>query len=155
MEIKLKYGCIQPSIYVGSYPASFEDVEFLKIECKVSAILNLQTDTELLWYKMQNIDWLTMERYYQACQIEVVRMPILDLNLIDMKNKLKPCAKVLEKLLCSSKKVYVHCTAGINRSPTVVMAYLHWYGGYELESAIKLVQACHNCEPDLNVLYSF
>jgi len=38
----------------------------------------------------------------------------------------------LERLLKQGKIVYVHCIAGVNRSPTVVAAYLHWCVELEL-----------------------
>jgi len=35
----------------------------------------------------------------------------------------------------------VHCHVGVNRSPTVVLAYLMKYEGYTLKSAVEHVKA--------------
>ena len=46
-------------------------------------------------------------------------------------------AKIKER----NEKVLVHCHIGVNRSPTVVLAYLMKYEGYTLKSAVEHVKA--------------
>jgi protein-tyrosine phosphatase len=37
--------------------------------------------------------------------------------------------------------VFVHCSAGVERSPTVVAAHLAWHQGHDLEDAAHLIRA--------------
>jgi protein-tyrosine phosphatase len=43
--------------------------------------------------------------------------------------------------------VYVHCNAGLNRAPTVAMAYLHACEGRSLDDAIGFLTARRPCVP--------
>jgi protein-tyrosine phosphatase len=114
-------------------------------------VLNLQTEADMSWHKL---DWPNIEGYYRASKIEVWRLPIQDFNPNDLKTKLAQAAATLNNLIRAGHRVYVHCTAGVNRSPTVVIAYLHKYRGYDLKTAAKLVQDCRTCEPYLDVIQS-
>ena len=59
----------------------------------------------------------------------------------------------LERMLKQGHSVYVHCSAGVNRSPTVVAAYLHWCLGYELLQALIHLHACRRCLPDAEAIH--
>jgi protein-tyrosine phosphatase len=67
-------------------------------------------------------------------------------------------------LLRQGHRVYVHCTAGINRSPLVVLTYLTGVEGIGLEEAMTLLlrarpevcptwEAYHGCRQDLTARY--
>ena len=43
-------------------------------------------------------------------------------------------------------------TPGIGRSPTVVIAYLHWVENRDLEQAAGHVQSRRRCSPDLQAI---
>jgi len=62
----------------------------------------------------------------------VFRLKIL---IAQLQTCLPDSVAVLERMLKQGHSVYVHCSAGVNRSPTVVAAYLHWWLGYELFQA--------------------
>jgi protein-tyrosine phosphatase len=40
-----------------------------------------------------------------------------------------------------------HCNAGVNRSPTVAIAYLCWIKGWTLQAATRHVEEHHPCDP--------
>jgi hypothetical protein len=140
---------ILPELYVGTFPGSIQDVDRLKNECSISAVLNLQSDEDITWHK---IDWPNIEDYYRACKIEIWRVPIEDFNFDDLEDKLAKAAATLNNLIRTGHRVYVHCSAGINRSPTVVIAYLYRYLGYDLKRAAQMVQDCRTCEPYLDLV---
>ena len=48
--------------------------------------------------------------------------------------------------------VYVHCNMGVNRSPSIVIAYLHWVVGWDLEKATDHVMKCRSCDPYLDAI---
>ena len=47
--------------------------------------------------------------------------------------------QLVQQALEQGHTVYVHCSAGLGRSPSVVIAYLHWIKGVDLEEAIAQV----------------
>ena len=49
----------------------------------------------------------------------------------------KECIEFIE----NSGKVFVHCLAGISRSPTIVIAYLMWTKKMSFDDALKFVQS--------------
>jgi protein-tyrosine phosphatase len=79
--------------------------------------------------------------------------PIEDFNRAELQTCLPDSVAALERMLKQGHSVYVHCSAGVNRSPTVVAAYLHWCLGYELLQAFIHLHACHYCLPDAEAIH--
>ena len=52
-------------------------------------------------------------------------------------------------------KVYVHCTAGINRGPTLAAAYLIKADGLTAQEAYSYVIARRDCSPYLDTLQEY
>lgn len=136
-------------LYVGSYPESPEDIEELKARCGVTAVLNLQTDEDI---KGKGLNWPALAACYQACGIEVRRVPMRDGDVEDQHRKLPEAVRALAGLLAAGHTVYLHCNAGAGRSPLVAMAYLHRSRGWPLEEAIGYVQQCRPCAPYVHLL---
>ncbi|MCS6883853.1 MAG: dual specificity protein phosphatase family protein [Acidobacteriota bacterium] len=143
MSFDIDFDRVTENIYVGSVPTNRADVKTL-LSCGIDAVLNLQTDLDMRLY---SIDWQQMLNYYAEAGIEVVRHPIRDFDPEDLRNNLRGAALALSELLNKGHRVYVHCTAGINRSPTVVIAYLHWYLGHSLDEATDVMKLSRFCEP--------
>ena len=72
----INFDLIQARVYVGSGPSSKEDISRLK-ELKVSAVISLQTDEDLL---ARNVDWPEIQSCYQESSIDVQRFPINDFD---------------------------------------------------------------------------
>jgi protein-tyrosine phosphatase len=70
----------------------------------------------------------------------------------ELRAKLLQGINMLERLLTEGYTVYLHCTAGIGRSPTVAISYLHYYMGWELNSAIRYVKQVRQCSPHVEAL---
>jgi hypothetical protein len=47
----------------------------------------------------------------------------------DLRKNLPRAVGVLDKLIKDDRKVYLHCTAGVGRSPSVAVAYYYWIEG--------------------------
>jgi dienelactone hydrolase len=58
----------------------------------------------------------------------------------------------VERILATGNTLYLHCTAGVNRSPTVAVAYLHKCLQWPLERALEHIRGCRNCCPDADVI---
>ena len=131
------------SCFIGSCPITVGDIGQLTAG-GIKAVLNLQTDDDL---KQREIDWSAMEEGYRNAGIEIRRFPIADFSPQDMRRKLRPCVAVLDGLIRAGHRVYLHCNAGINRAPTVAVAYLHWVGKWELMAAYAHMLSCRACDP--------
>lgn len=93
-----------------------------------------------------------MRAGYFALGIEVRRVPILDFNDDDLRNKLPEAVRVLSELVNVKHDVIVHCNAGANRSPSVVIAWLSWELGWKLDEAERHVISCRPCAPVMEVV---
>lgn len=135
---------ILPNLFVGPSPHSPRDIDQLKRDQKISAVLNVQTDDDFAYW---GIDLATLETHYRKLKIEVRRIPVLDFDPDDLRRHLPECVKALDALLQRGHKVYVHCSMGVNRSPSIVIAYLFWIKGWQLEEAVDHVTRIRSCDP--------
>src|SRR5580658_5999932 len=118
------------NLFVGSFPQGPADIERLRRAIGITAVLNAQTDDDLAHW---GINWNRMESAYQEVGIRVQRVPVQDFDADDLRRQLPTCVEALDELLEGGRTVYVHCNMGVNRSPTIVIAYLHWILGWDLE----------------------
>lgn len=140
---------ILPRLYVGSGPCGLTDVRRLQKELGVTAVLNLQTDDDL---RAQPLDPVRLETTYRSFGIEMRRIPIRDVHPDDLREKLPSAASILWEFLEAGHVVFVHCTAGVGRSPSVVIAYLHWFRSWRLRAAERHVQRYHSCMPNVQAI---
>ena len=145
----INFDRILPQLFVGTCPRSAVDVDRICNDARVSAVLNLQTDRDFAEYE---IDWSRLEDHYRARNVTVRRVPIIDFNVADLRRKLVSAVDTLEELLASDHTVYLHCTAGIGRAPTIAVARLALCGGWELDSAVEQVTSRRSCAPNLDVI---
>jgi protein-tyrosine phosphatase len=139
---------ITESLLVGEYPR-VSDIEWLKHEFRVSAILNLQDDEDL---RINGIDVIALRESCRQCQIKLVRVPIRDGSSDDMSARLGDALKHLQDLLGARERVYLHCNAGLNRAPTLAIAWLHANAGMSLNEAMAHVKQRRACGPFMTVL---
>lgn len=139
----MQFDQILPHVYVGSCPMDGADVDALA-RAGVTAVLNLQTDDD---FDCWGIHWDQLEACYRRVEIDVRRVPVRDFDPDALRRGLPDCAGTLAELLRAGHTVYVHCSAGINRSPTTVIAYLHWVEGWELDEAVAHVTRRRACDP--------
>ena len=145
----INFDRILPRLLVGTCPRSAVDVDRICRSARVSAVLNLQTDQDFADYK---IEWPRLEDHYRDRNVMVRRVPIIDFNAADLRSKLMSAVDTLEELLASEHTVYLHCTAGIGRAPTVAVARLALCGGWELDRAMEQVTSRRSCAPHLDVI---
>jgi hypothetical protein len=55
----------------------------------------------------------------------------------------------LTALIAAGRTVYLHCTEGVGRSPTVAIGYLHWSLGWGFDAALSHVEQARQCLPRL------
>lgn len=145
----MDYHQILPSLFVGSYPGNALDIERLQRESGITAVLSLQTDEDIEHF---DLDWHSLLTHYKSCGIEVRRVAVRDFDAGDLQEKLPACVSTLNELMQSGHTVYLHCSAGAGRSPTVAIAYLFWCDGWNLDSAVDHVQQCRPCSPSIEAI---
>ncbi len=136
-------------LYIGSCPASTDDIDHLKADYRITAILNLQTDDDLDYW---DVDWNGLEARCHELGTGVRRIPVKDFDGSDLRRKLSECVAALDELLRAGHTVYIHCDIGAVRSPTVVIAYLVWRRGWNLADTIKHVRRCRSCSPNIDAI---
>jgi protein-tyrosine phosphatase len=140
---------VLPEVYIGSCPETPEDIDQLQRKLGVTAVLSLQTDEDL---ERLGCDWPRLRAHYRRLHMRVRRVPVRDYDRDDLRKHLPQCVQALNELLRDHHTVYVHCTAGMGRSPAVVITYLNWVRQYELDHAVQLVTNSRPSSPDLEAI---
>jgi protein-tyrosine phosphatase len=139
---------ILPELFVGAAPDGPDNIRLWKQQ-GITAVLTLQTDEDL---QRHGLNWPQRQACYVAEGLTVRRVAVRDFDDNDLRSKLPECTRVLDELLAERHVVYVHCSAGVNRSPCVVICYLHWYLGWCLKEAERHVRKYHRCSPATEVI---
>lgn len=143
----INFNRIQHAIFIGTCPGHEVDIERLEQGPGVTAILNLQTDAD---FGALKIDWARLETHYSRRGLTVRRWPIRDFDPDDLEHRIPGAAAALGELLSAGHQVYVHCTAGVCRAPAVVIAFLAWHRGWDLDEAYEFVKRQRPCSPYLD-----
>lgn len=139
------YSYIIPSIICGSCPQQQSDIDHLRDVAGVTRILNLQEEHD--WLKF-GIDFGAIEHHCnQRGDIGIVRSPLVDFSDESLVKDLAAAVAQLKALVDGGHRVYVHCTAGLGRAPAVIIAYLHWTAGMNLEESYSFVTRRRRCHP--------
>ena len=124
---------ITDKIYLGS-EEGLDEHDFLKSE-KINSIISIIPEEHKL--------------------PEEMNMKILNLNtenflVTSFLKSLKECIKFIEK----SDKVLIHCSCGVDRSPSILIGYLMWKTHSSYDEVYNYIKAKRNCiEPNnLSVL---
>lgn len=129
-------------LHVGPGPGSVEDAQHLR-SLGIDRLLSLQTDADLA---SRGLRWPVVWQMLMAQGIRAERHPIVDLDARDFARQLTAAVAALEDLLAVDDparppRVYIHCTAGINRSPSVALAVLARRMGFD--AALALLGSAH------------
>lgn len=139
---------ILPHLLVGEYPTP-DDAEWLRVHCGVTAVLSLQDDADLASKGLALAD---IERAYGTHAVDFHRLPVPDCDMDYLAVRLDDIVARLDELLRGGARVYLHCNAGMNRAPTVAIAYLHVHHDMPLRAARDFVKARRHCVPYMQVL---
>jgi protein-tyrosine phosphatase len=140
-----------PELLIGEYPQP-ADIGWLKERFGVSAVHSLQDERDLV------VNGLSLAELTRACReqgIRFVRTPIADGSSDDLARHLGQALGALEALASGRERVYLHCNAGVNRAPTVAIAFIHRRLNLTLEEATNFVKERRNCGPFVSVLEEF
>ena len=142
---------ISDELLIGEYPNQ-SDIGWLKDTYGITAVHNLQDDDDL---RMNALDERQLSAEYTAQGIDYVRTPIQDGSADAMAERLEAALHDLRDLVGSASRVYLHCNAGMNRAPTLAIAFLRAYRQMSLEEAMTLVKKQRVCGPFMTVLEDY
>ena len=128
---------------VGSCPRTAADVETLAGPDgpRPTAILCLQSD--LCWDAL-SIDGDAVISAARSAGILHTRVAVRDFDHADQALMLPEAVRLLGTLVASGHRVYVHCTAGINRATLSVVGYYTFVRGAPLSSALRKVRGARS-----------
>ena len=142
---------ISGRLWVGSCLRP-EDVAILKRN-GISVVVSLQSDRDISEYGIR------VQKLLKALSeqnIELSRIPIEDFNKEDIALHLSECVDAIESALNPpDARVYLHCTAGINRAPTAAAAYLVKAHGFSAQAAYDHIIERRYCRPFLDILEEY
>jgi protein-tyrosine phosphatase len=129
------FAVITDKLIVGSRPRNANDIVTLRDTEDVRAIENLE----------QSSEDLSDFNEKKECDREVIayeRVPIIDETPSSVQTQLPVAVGILAKAIREKadgpgQKVYLHCRAGLGRSPSVAAAYLYWFTNDTLDAACK------------------
>ena len=124
---------------MGPYVKTAEDLILLR-QNKVTAILSIQTDQDIASHR------LTPDYLCELCDeygLQLLTYSIEDMNKKDFLSKWTGAVVLLRNLIRYGNKVYVHCSAGVYRSPQIVALYLMLVNHITPSEAIEFVKKKH------------
>jgi len=127
---------ISDNLLIGEYPTP-DDAAWLKSTLQVTAVVCLQDDSDLASKFIRLAD---LRRAYEAEGVDFHHIPIIDGDATSIRTALDGVVALVHSLIGGGRRVYVHCSAGMNRAPTVAIAYLHVHAAMPLDDARRLVK---------------
>ncbi len=134
----LNWNQIRDDIFIGSCPINTDDLRTIVRETGASALLSLQSDQCREHFA---IDYSRLADQARASHVALVNAPMLDFNVDDQRRHLPNAVHRLHELLDGGHRVYVHCTAGLNRSPLAVLGLLTFVELQSVEQAMQTIRA--------------
>jgi protein-tyrosine phosphatase len=131
---------IAPRLWLGRAPADAAALRALRDDLGVTAVLNLQTAADM---RAGRFDLPAREIAHAKLGVVLCWVPIVDLDDASLRDALPRAVAALDELRRGPPEVtvFVHCSAGVERSPTVVAAYLASRAGHDLDEAVTLIRS--------------
>lgn len=148
-ERGLYYHEIYDNLLVGSQPQCAEDIRTLAEVEGVTTIFNMQQDKDMCHWQ---VDKGSLERECRDMGIQFVHHPAVDFDPHSLRKILPDGAAKLDRALENGGRAYVHCTAGLGRSPAMAIAYLFWFQRMELDEAYEHLTRQRPCGPNRDAI---
>ena len=140
----LNWSEVRSDLLIGSCPMAIDDVERIIADAGATAILSLQSKACRGAFA---IDYDAHRACGEAAGVAMINAPMLDFDPPDQRRNLPTAVRALTALLAAGRRVCIHCTAGINRSPLVVLGYLSFIETMEPEALAYIREARPEAEP--------
>ncbi len=132
----LNWNEIRDDLVIGACPMTPGDIDTIHRETGATAFLSVQTDE---CRNAFDIDYNAHREHGKRKGLVLLNAPMRDFDPPDQRRHLPRAVASLQRTLGDGHKVYVYCTAGINRSPLTVLAYLTFVEGMSKDAAFRLI----------------
>jgi hypothetical protein len=136
-EWTLNWGFVREDLIVGSCPVGLSDLGRIRDGTGATAVLSLQCDECRARF---DIDRQAHRQHGERLGLVLVNVPMRDFDPVDQRRCLPDAVRALHRLRRAGHRVYIHCTAGINRAPLVVFAYLVWMENLVETEALRILR---------------
>jgi atypical dual specificity phosphatase len=148
METWIRPDMVAEGLWVGSAPRTIEDFALLQ-SLGITDVVTLQTEEEALNHGLHPTVAFGLALEHG---MSLHRNPIIDFDRNSLLHGVPAARDVIASLLQRGRSVYVHCAAGMNRSPTVAAAVLAADGTLSPEHACRELVRRHPSQPDEGVV---
>lgn len=115
----------------------------------VTGVVSLQTDDDFLkWH----VDFAALEKASYEFNLPIARHPIIDFDDEDLKIHLLSAVDTVHRMIAVGHRIYLHCTAGQERAPTVAAAYLCMHHNMTVAQSISRVKSVRECSPKKTIM---
>ncbi|KAL0965185.1 hypothetical protein UPYG_G00277890 [Umbra pygmaea] len=130
---------VWPRLYIGDQNIASDRRELVRLG--ITHVLNCAQSK-----------WRSGAEYYAGMDITYQGIEAHDSPSFDMSVNFYPAADFIHRALSSGGKLLVHCTVGVSRSATLVLAYLMIRQNLSLVDAIKTVKDHRGVTPNRGFL---
>lgn len=134
-EFTFEFHEVADGLYVGPCPNSPERIRQMKLQ-GLTGVVSVQTDDDL---HSMGMNYPLLWKFLMGQGFSCHRHPIEDFNQRALTAQLDHAVALVDDLRRAGRPTYLHCTAGVNRSPTVAIAYLIQHQNMSLDDAWEQV----------------
>ncbi|KAH3855182.1 dual specificity protein phosphatase 3-like [Dreissena polymorpha] len=133
------YDEVYPGVYCGDMKVALDNEHLNKIG--ITHIINCSQGKG-------SSETNTDSMFYQPAGIKFHGIKAQDSPTFNMTIFYKEAVEFMDKALKSGGKVFVHCSKGVSRSPTIVIAYLMMKCNMDLMSAMRTIRPKRKIHPN-------
>ncbi|MCO4760781.1 MAG: dual specificity protein phosphatase family protein [Myxococcales bacterium] len=140
---------VATGLWLGPCPKSPGFIQSLASDFAITSLVSVQTDEDLVAVGM---NWPLMWDFLMRSGISAKRTPIVDFDDDALRDGLETAVAAVQSARQAGRVTYLHCTAGVNRSPSVAIGWLVAHGGLDLDTAWRQVTERRSCAPNRRAL---
>lgn len=147
-EQGMNFAHVLDDLIVGSCLQTPQDLDRLVEEEGVGTIMCLQQDSDMAYFDLDIAP--IVQRAAERGDVQHIRHEIRDFDPFSLRQNLPEAVRVVARAFAQGRgKFYIHCTAGMGRAPALVLAYMFWCRGFELQAAYQKLYSVRPCNPKL------
>ena len=147
----IDFARVNPNLFVGTCPSNEVDVKQIRL-MGVTGIINLQTDED---FQKWQVNFPEVQQASYDLDLVIQRLPIIDFDDEDLSQHLAMAVDLVHRMIAVGHTIYLHCTAGRDRSPTVATAYLAKHKSMTVEQAAAHLTSLRDCRPKVDLIKEF
>ena len=144
----IEFSKILPNLFVGTCPRTSIDLNQIRL-AGITGIVSLQTDNDFVRW---DIDFAALHKASYELDLPIARHPIVDFDDDDLRTHLLSVVDSVHRMIAVGHILYLHCTAGQERAPTVAATYLCKYQNMTPQQAVTVLKSERDCSPKQHII---